>query len=42
MLDSSSLFVVEAFKMSNGHRWQIGQRRSCHSTTILVLFETAR
>jgi hypothetical protein len=38
MLDSSSLFAVEAFKISNGHRWQIGQQRFCHSTTILVLF----
>src|SRR5215470_14439619 len=38
MLDSSSLFAVEAFKISNGHWWQIGQRRSRYSTTILVLF----
>jgi len=38
MLDSSSLFAVEAFKISNGHWWQIGQRRSPYSTTILVLF----
>jgi len=38
MLDSSSLFAVEAFKISNGHWWQICQRRSRYSTTILVLF----
>src|SRR6516225_3734035 len=38
MLDSSSLFAVEAFKISNGHWWQIGQRRSRNSTTFLVLF----
>jgi hypothetical protein len=38
MLDSSSLFGVEAFKISNGHWWQIGQRRSRYSTTFLVLF----
>src|SRR5262249_10652153 len=38
MLDSSSLFAVEAFKISNGHWWPIGQRRSRYSTTILVLF----
>ena len=38
MLDSSSLFAVEAFKISNGHWWQIGQRRSRDSTTFLVLF----
>ena len=39
MLDSSSLFAVEAFKIPNGHWWQIGQRRrSRYSTTILVLF----
>jgi hypothetical protein len=41
MLDSSSLFAVEAFKIRNGHWWQIGQRRrSRYSTTILVLFAT--
>jgi hypothetical protein len=28
MLDSSSPFAVEAFKISYGHRWQIGQVRS--------------
>src|SRR6516164_3876452 len=38
MLDSSSLFAVEAFKISNGHWWQIDQRRSRYSTTIPVLF----
>jgi hypothetical protein len=38
MLDSSSLFAIEAFKISNGHPEQIGQRRSRYSTTILVLF----
>ena len=39
MLNSSSLFAVEAFKIRNGHWWQIGQRRrSRYSTTILVLF----
>jgi hypothetical protein len=38
MLDSSSLFAIEAFKISYGHWWQIGQRRSRYSTTILVLF----
>jgi hypothetical protein len=42
MLDSSSLFAVEAFKISNGHWWQIGQRRSRYSTTILVLFANAQ
>jgi hypothetical protein len=41
MLDSSSLFAVEAFKISNGHWWQIGQRRSRYSSMILVLFEAA-
>src|ERR1700726_3943136 len=38
VLDSSSLFAVEAFKISNGHWWQIGQRLSRYSTMILVLF----
>ena len=42
MLDSSSLFAVEAFKISNGHWWQIGERRSRNSTTILVLFANAQ
>src|SRR6516164_4428299 len=42
MLDSSSLFAVEAFKISNGHWWQIGQRRSRYSTMILVLFANAQ
>jgi hypothetical protein len=42
MLDSSSLFAVEAFKISNGHWRQIGQRRSRYSTTILVLFANAQ
>ena len=39
VLDSLSLFAVEAFKISNGHPGQIGQRRSRYSITILVLFE---
>jgi hypothetical protein len=42
MLDSASLFTIEAFKISDGHRWQIGQVRSwSHSTMILVLFAMA-
>jgi hypothetical protein len=28
MLDSPSLLPVEVFKISSGHWWQIGQRRS--------------
>ena len=40
VLDSASLFAVEAFKIGNGHPGQIGQRRSRYSITILVLFET--
>ena len=38
MFDSSSLFAIEAFKISYGHWWQIGQRRSRYLTTILVFF----